>query len=275
MLLILSFLISCEKQKNNKVFQAPNKNLEKPKNIAQKPKKNSFEYYVFLRDSIIKNSADTLVYKKVFRDTILESRIYVAVFKGDIFNTGKKHTVAFFPTSDSDYELTFYEKQNSEWKLKWNKSITIDDGFVRNSDDLISFEHLNNDKHIDMEIVTFMHMIVGEKSKGFLFKENDLIEIKGFADLANPFYDKKTNKIYNYMSGGCADMIMGFMIGTIKSDSIFVEKEISCNCCLEKEINKCEITINNQKPFKVNKKYAYKYVPPVYQQSIKEKLRDF
>jgi hypothetical protein len=209
-------------------------------------------------------------FQKVYFDSP-HDKPKVAVIIGNFLNLKTKNSLVLYSTGDERISVNLFEYQNSTWKLLQSKSVKCSS--TGPAEKFVYIVDLGDNRSKALLLLTNVWLIrSGENYRAFVLRIKKLAEIKGFEDYVNPVYDPQTKRIYSYMGTGCADMTMGFTEGKIVNNALVTLNEIGCDCCSEGD--SCIISMNNSQPFNVLYDSSYKYVPPFYQDFLRDKLRE-
>ena len=233
-LVVLLFVISCGNKSNNDKNRKESDSIKDTiidkrtelinKGIAYQDSIQKFlSTYKLQLDSLFINNRNDSSFKAV------EERGEILI--GKLFKSGIKYAVLAYQTTDSTLKTIVLKEAPNAWDtvLQYQSVSFFDDPMGTEIIDLTDFD---GDNQVDLRIThNYWHIHTGEQSLLWLFKNGKFQYVKGFDEIVNPQYDKKTNRIYSYQSDGCADMDMQFFVYQLKGLEIKEIDDIFCECC--------------------------------------------
>jgi hypothetical protein len=217
------------------------------------------------------HSLDSLFLLKKDSSSFSSQDFFSSLLIGNLFSKEYKDAVLMYKINDSVSNMCVLRHSANKWDTLLSSQIFPVD--IEGEDELIELADFNGDNIPDLKVMKqFWQIHTGERSDLWLYQNNHLIKVDGFDSIVSPIYDEATKLIYSYQSEGCADMSMYFGIFKIVGNKTRAVKEMDCDCCSEKS-DSCTIAVYKKKSFRVPLNKAYKYVPGIYSDAIKEKCK--
>jgi len=212
-------------------------------------------------DSLFAQNKDSLSYN--FEDT------RVAIKIGYLFSKENKDAIFRYYPNDTTAHIIVLRQSGAKWDTIFSEiQCPVRMGPYS---DFITVQDFNGDHIPDLKVViAFFDIHFGEYSDLWLYRNRQFIKVKNFDHIVSGEYLEHTGLIYSYQSAGCADMAMQFGTYKIVADTVQQLDFRYCDCC--DPADSCVIKIEGKQPFKVPYKSAYKYVPGLYQDGVKNKL---
>ncbi|SFW72451.1 hypothetical protein [Chitinophaga sancti] len=212
-------------------------------------------------DSLFTKNKDSLSYN--FEDILASVKI------GYLFSKENKDAIFRYYPDDTTVHIIVLRQFGAKWDTIFSEMISP----VRMGaySDFITVQDFNGDHIPDLKVIKdFWDIHVGENSDLWLYRNRHFIKVKNFDHIVSAEYLVQTGLIYSYQSAGCADMAMQFGTYRIVADTVQQLDFRYCGCCDTSD--SCEIKVKGKESFKVPYKRAYKYVPELYQEAVKDKL---
>ncbi|WP_146217514.1 hypothetical protein [Chitinophaga sp. S165] len=195
--------------------------------------------------------------------------LQTAIVIGHLFERETKDAVLRYSENDSVARLVVLREKGKNWDTIISERLYP--ASTGDWSDLIEVSDFNGDNIPDLKVVKeHWDFHTGENADLWLYSNGHFTKVKGFDQIVSATYDKPTDLIYAYQSMGCADMAMYFGVFKVVGDTVQTVKEMSCDCCSESG-DSCKIKVYGQEPFMVPAQKAYKYVPDMYAEGVKEK----
>ena len=207
-------------------------------------------------------------------ETIFQSEIRV----GNLFHPKLKSAVLSWSVTDSTMDLEVFHFQNESWKsvLK-SQNLPATKGGTALLSEFLLFSDYNHDGWNDLEVIidAWDGVGYGHRSRLWLVDRASFVPVQNFEEIYCPEIDftSKSNLIYSYYSGGCADMAMHFAVWKMQNNSVQMIKEIDVDCCVGIGSN-CAVYVNEGKPIAVPGNKVHLYVPKHFQEQLKSKMQD-
>jgi hypothetical protein len=141
--------------------------------------------------------------------------------------------------------------------------------------EFLLFSDYNHDGWNDLEVIidAWDGIGYGYRSRLWLVNQESFMLVKNFEGIYCPETDStsKSNLIYSYYSGGCADMAMHFSTWKLQRNAVRLVKKIEVDCCVGIGPD-CAVIINEGKPIPVPGNRVHEYMPKHFRARLKEKM---
>jgi hypothetical protein len=217
-----------------------------------------------------KKSLDSLFLLKKDSTKFSFQDLRTTLFIGNLFDKNSRYAVIRYKDNDTVTKVLVLKQSKNMWDTIFSTKIFP----VSTSalEDLLQIADYNGDNIPDLKVVKdFWDIHPGDNSDLWLYSKEGFTKVLGFDSIVSAEYDKTTDRIYSYMSTGCADMSMYFGTFKIIDGKLKKIQEMNCDCCDDEHKDSCKIEIVGKKPFSVPYNTAYKHVPKYFADGVKEK----